>query len=128
MILATYGSLKLGYHNHPYLAVQGVTYLGTSKTAPKFTMISFGSFPAVLRGGNTAIECEVYEVNNKAALSAIYRLEGYSGIQTKYGGQNWYDVEEIETPWGKAQMFVMDREPTRSDAVVESGVWSHRYL
>lgn len=122
-LLAVYGTLKQGFHNHRLLNRPGVKFLGAYKTEPRFTMVSCGGFPAVHCQGSTPIHTEIYSVESPEAVEMIYRLEGYSGTPTNKGGKNWYDVEEVETPFGSASMFVFRGVPARP--VVKSGNWGH---
>ena len=69
-----YGSLKMGLSNHRLL--RGSRFIDFAKTDPEYTMISFGHFPAVMRGGTTAIHGEVYEVDDET-LARLDQLEGH---------------------------------------------------
>jgi gamma-glutamylcyclotransferase (GGCT)/AIG2-like uncharacterized protein YtfP len=119
VLFCVYGTLKAKYGNNRLLKADGVSFKGTFVTEPKFTMVSCGGFPAVHCEGNTSIECELYEVTNPEVIHRVYSLEGYSGKQG--APNNWYDVEEIDTPHGKASMFVFRDAIKRP--IVESGKW-----
>lgn len=107
-----YGSLKAGRGNH-YL-LEGSKYLGPAKTSPIFTMVSYGSFPAVLADGDTAITGEIYEVDDNT-LRALDRLEGHP---------DWYRRCEVVTDVAKAWMYIMNPEKVHARApIVETGVW-----
>jgi gamma-glutamylcyclotransferase (GGCT)/AIG2-like uncharacterized protein YtfP len=103
-----YGSLMQGYGNHR--RIKDANLLGKFTTSKAYTMYSLGSFPAVVCGGDTAIHGEVYETEDQSIIHGLYALEGYSGIPTEDGGHNMYDIETIDTQWGKATMFVMRRK------------------
>lgn len=118
-VLAVYGTLKRHYHNNRLLQHKGVTFLGEFKTEPRFTMVSCGGFPAVHCTGNTSIQCELYKVKDADVLRNVFRLEGFTGIKDDPG--NWYNVEEIKTPHGKALMFVFPGEPERT--IIQTGNW-----
>ena len=117
-----YGTLKEGYGNHHYLNDDTVKPLGQFQTEPKFTMLSCGGFPAVMCEGDTTIQGELYETENPDVIRRVYGLEGFTGKKGAAG--NWYDVEEIETPHGKASMFVF-RKPSDSlrQKIVANGKW-----
>lgn len=121
-LVGVYGSLKKGYYNHRVLGDSKL--LGTIKTNPAFTMYSLGPFPALSRNGNTAIHMEIYEVDEQT-LHRLYRLEGYSG--TRGSKHNMYDTMDIDTPYGKAEIFYMTNENhLRKHEVVKDGNWKIR--
>ncbi len=70
--VAVYGSLKSDRHNHRYLRT--AKFVGRLRTAPRYTMIDLGAYPAIIPGGNTAIEVEIYAVDAHT-LNALDRLE-----------------------------------------------------
>ncbi len=102
-----------GYWNHDRLAK--AEFLGESKTNPIFTMIDYGSFPACLTEGETAITGEVYDVTD-AELAATDRLEGYPSFYTRV---------RCITDFGEAWIYVMkpstlgNSKPT----VIPEGIW-----
>lgn len=73
-LIFTYGTLKKGHGNHRLL--ESATYLGTAQSLPEFTMLHLGGFPGIVRGGETVIKGELYEVDD-ATLSRLDRLEGH---------------------------------------------------
>lgn len=70
--VAVYGSLKSGRHNHGYLRT--AKFVGCFRTAPEYTMIDLGAYPAILPGGSTAIEVEIYAVDEET-IKAVDTLE-----------------------------------------------------
>ena len=121
VLFAVYGTLKKGHGNHGRIKGEGVEFMGNFKTEPKFTMESRGGFPAVYCTGDTSINCELYKVSNPLVIRQVYALEGYSGVQGSQ--ENWYDVETIETPFGKASMFVFRNGNPNKNSIVTSGNW-----
>ncbi len=105
-----YGTLKRGGHNHHLL--EGDTFLGEHRTPPRYTMYSLGGFPAVVRHGNTAIQGEVYRISQQT-FANLDRLEDYP---------SFYDRELIDTPYGKAWMYIMD-DTLGEHPIVTSGNW-----
>ena len=69
-----YGTLLSGEPNHRLLA--DAELVGAARTEPDFDLVSLGAFPAMIRGGGTAIADEVYEVD-RPTLDALDRLEGH---------------------------------------------------
>lgn len=116
--LACYGSLKLGFHNEQVL--RGAEYLGTCLTEPKYTMFSMGGYPAVSPVGDTPIHLEIYQTDDDKVINRVYNLEGYTGKRNH--PDNWYDTVEVDTPYGKAEMFIF-KTPPINKKVVESGKW-----
>lgn len=117
---AVYGTLKKGFHNHFLLNQPGVDFLGEHKTDPRFTMYSLGGFPGVTEEGNTSLQIEIYNVKNKDVIRNVNSLEGYYGPNNP---KNWYDVTVIDTPYGKANMFIMNSLFESDRPKVKSGNW-----
>jgi gamma-glutamylcyclotransferase (GGCT)/AIG2-like uncharacterized protein YtfP len=123
VLFCVYGTLKRGYGNYNGLLNRDdVEFLGTFETEPRFTMVSWGGFPAVHCEGDTSIKCEIFATSNRSVINSVNRLEGYTGTPDKEGGKhNWYDVEPIETPYGTALMFVHRGPVTKR--IVKDGNW-----
>lgn len=118
-IFAVYGTLKAAYGNHRLLRT--AESLGTFKTEPVYTLFD-GGFPIVEREGSTSIHCELYKTEDPAVIQNVFGLEGCSS-QTKGNPNNWYDIDEIDTPHGKAIIFVMDKGISQRSRIVKSGNW-----
>lgn len=116
-LIAVYGTLKRRHGNHRVMG--NSKFLGEATTEPKFTMYSAGGFPIVSPKGNTKIALEIFEVTSEETLRRIYGLEGYSGVRDSQ--ENWYNTTDVETEWGKAEMFIQEKELNRP--IVESGIW-----
>lgn len=115
---AVYGTLKKGHGNNRCLG--DATYLGTHKTEPNYTLYD-GGFPVVERDGDTGIHVEVFETDNPRIISDVNALEGCTGI--KGHEDNWYDFDIIDTPFGKANMFVMNKGTSGRTHKINSGTW-----
>jgi gamma-glutamylcyclotransferase (GGCT)/AIG2-like uncharacterized protein YtfP len=118
VIFATYGTLKRGFGNNRLL--RDAEFIGEHTTEPAYTMYSAGGFPIVTTNGNTPIKCELFATTNPEIVKRVNALEGFSGI--KNHPDNWYDRLTIQTPYGEAEMYVMD-SVGRDMPVVESGEW-----
>lgn len=67
-----YGSLLAGEGNHRMMA--GATLLGSAALPPRYTLLDLGPYPALIEGGETAVQGELYEVGD-ALLEALDRFE-----------------------------------------------------
>ena len=108
-LVFVYGSLKNGFHNHSLLASS--EFISIHLTDTNFTLVDLGMFPAVLNQGTTAIQGEIYRIN-EMTLSELDKLEGYP---------RYYDRALISTKFGKAWMYILQKN--NNYPVVESGIW-----
>lgn len=115
-----YGTLKKGYGNHEG-RLSDAKALGEFTTESKYTLFD-GGFPVVEREGNTAVQGELYLSNNPRKIQSVFDLEGCSS-QKQHDPSNWYDYDLIETPYGKAVFFVMDKDKSGRTKVLNSGKW-----
>ena len=74
-----------------------------------------GSYPGVISGGITAVEGELYAVDDKE-LSSLDRLEGHP---------NYYKREEIETSEGVAWIYLLPQDKYKQVPIIENGVWTN---
>lgn len=81
-LVFVYGSLKLGYGNHPILGASPLRDV-TRTVSRNFTMVSLGGFPGVELGGSYNIEGEVYEVTDEV-LARLDRLESNGSFYQRY--------------------------------------------
>lgn len=116
--VAVYGTLRKGEYNWARLLDGKSEYLGTYETTPNYTMYDNGGFPIVIDKGHNKIVYEVYEVDENV-LQSLNRLEGCTGIPGH--PENWYDIIPIETPTGKAFMYVMHKE--KDLEIIKNGDW-----
>jgi gamma-glutamylaminecyclotransferase len=72
--LFVYGSLLSGEDNHALL--YGSRRIGDSRTAPRYSLVDLGAYPALIEPGRTSIRGEVYEVD-AATLAALDEFEGH---------------------------------------------------
>lgn len=70
--LFVYGTLMQGERHHDVLG--GAEFLGHARTLPAYDLVLIDYFPALLPDGDTAIEGELYRVD-QAALEALDVLE-----------------------------------------------------
>jgi gamma-glutamylcyclotransferase (GGCT)/AIG2-like uncharacterized protein YtfP len=113
-----YGTLCKGHGNH-YL-LENTKYYGEHNTEPIYTLYT-GSFPIVERGGETSIKGQLFYTENENIIKNVFRLEGCSFEQNS--PDSWYTYDLIDTPFGKAIIFVMDKGKSRRTNIVKSGKW-----
>jgi gamma-glutamylcyclotransferase (GGCT)/AIG2-like uncharacterized protein YtfP len=114
-----YGSLKQGYHNHSYL--KGAEFIRNMTTEPKYTLFD-GGFPIVERGGETAIQGELWFSEDPYSIQNVFDLESCSS-QEQGHPDNWYDFDKISIKEGEAIMFVMDKGKSKRTKVLNNGIW-----
>lgn len=90
-LVAVYGSLKSGFHNHSLLSTSKL--VGKGRTVNRFTMYSLGSFPAITHNPVANIEVEVYSVSDKV----FTRLDMLEGHPSFYKREEVYVVLEGST-------------------------------
>ena len=115
-LVAVYGSLRKGLHNHVLL--EQAEFLGTG-TVAGFKMYSMGGFPFITHDDATqddTIQIEVYSVTPREMLS-LDQLEGYP---------SFYNRELVDTPYGKAWIYYIDGE-VQGHAPVINGDWFEYY-
>lgn len=89
-LVFVYGTLKRGQCRA--FALVGQTWLGPARTAPRYRMLSCGTYPALVPAAagaehGTEIEGELYEVDARC-LAELDRIEGVA--------ENWFRRERIE--------------------------------
>ena len=110
--LFVYGTLLSGEANHPLLA--GAELVGEARTEPAFDLVSLGAFPAMVRGGETAIAGEIYEVDAQT-LEALDRLEGHPSFYRRLPVR-LDDGEEVLT-------YLLNPGQARGRPRITSGDW-----
>jgi gamma-glutamylcyclotransferase (GGCT)/AIG2-like uncharacterized protein YtfP len=105
-----YGTLLRGEANHGLLA--GAALLGPHRTAPGYTLYSLGAYPGLVTGGGTAVNGEVYRVDD-GGLALLDRLEDYPRL---------YGRRLIVTSYGRAWVYLY-RGSIRDRPVLASGDW-----
>lgn len=110
-LVFVYGSLKKGFGNHRLLAESQM--VDNHVTEPKFSMYSLGAFPCVVPRGDTAIHGELYAVDDET----LRRLDALEGVP------NFYQRHTINTMYGDAIMYVINKGREAEDRKIYSGVW-----
>ena len=118
-LVFVYGSLRKGMGNHSVLNPRGSMLVDEYTTPPEYHLADLGYYPAVLKGGGTAIKGELYAVSQEV-WEAVEYLEGYP---------SFYDRVELTTPHGVAIMYYLPHDLCRPEDndLVESGDWVEYY-
>jgi len=72
-VIFCYGTLKKGQCRGKVLSDQ--KFLGNAKTIPAYSLFNCGTYPALVKQGNTSVEGELYEVDEDC-LKRLDRIEG----------------------------------------------------
>ena len=110
--VVVYGSLKSGFGNHPH-HLGDARRLKDCETLPQYSLFSLGRYPGVIKGGKTAIQLEMYEVNAEELLG-LDRLEGHP---------RYYKREVIPTSGGDAWIYLLPEEKYKDYTIIEDGDW-----
>ena len=120
-LVAVYGSLKKGLHNHAYVAESN--FIGSYVTEPEYTLIDLGAYPGLYENGNTSINMEVYEVDGHT-LADLDHLEGYIESNEEI---SMYIRKTISTPFGEAFGYIYN-DPIKKKEPITSGDWNEHIL
>ncbi len=74
LLVFVYGTMLPGEAWHA--ALSGAVRVGPARTLPAFELLDLGPFPALVSGGATPVEGEVYAVDD-SLLGALDALEGH---------------------------------------------------
>jgi gamma-glutamylaminecyclotransferase len=111
-LVFVYGSLLRGESNHRVLG--GARLVARAITAPRYTLIDLGAFPAILDHGTTSIRGEVYRCDAET-LVRLDRLEGHP---------RFYERRDVVLARGPARAQGYFLASGRSNAApIPSGDW-----
>jgi gamma-glutamylcyclotransferase (GGCT)/AIG2-like uncharacterized protein YtfP len=114
MRLFVYGTLRRGEPGHGLL--RAAPLLAEAITAPVFTLLDMGEYPAIVEGGTTAVAGELYDVNEALLLE----LDRYEDVPELY-----LRVEHV-IAGEPALVYVLRPEHTRGLPAIASGDWRRR--
>lgn len=111
-VLFVYGTLLQGETNHALL--RSARYLGSGRTTAHYSLLSLGSFPALIASGSTAVEGELYEVTEEQLL-ALDRLEEHP---------HFYKRTLMQLEDGQQVLaYVLNNEHVHGQPLIASGSW-----
>ncbi len=115
-LVAVYGTLLSGCSNHKNF-LRDANFEGEFWTEPSYKLFSNSNetYPYLMKGGNTSVKMEVYGFHGKYIEDALDSLEGVS--------HGLYDKGSINTPQGKAILYVRNEKMWESDPLIVSGDW-----
>ena len=114
MLLFVYGTLRSGAENHAEL--NGARYAGSARTDAAYELVDFGAYPALVEGGSTAIEGELYEVDD----AILQRLDVFEDVPVLYERKLVSMALDAMHP---VEAYVMRRERARRVPRIASGDW-----
>ena len=110
-LVAVYGSLRAGLHNHVVLGDNPYVSMGITKG---WKMHSLGAYPALTRSDKAdEVVVELYQVGN---MDKLDHLEGYPKYYTR-------KQVKVETPTGAVLAWVYYMKGELTDPVVVGGDW-----
>lgn len=115
-LVFVYGSLLHGMQNHRLLKTIAAEFYGETSLPAQYHMLDAakGSWPGIIKGGNTEIEGELYYVDD-AGLARLDILEDTPNLFTR---------SRVRTQSGDlAWVYTLNRQHARGCPVVESGSW-----
>ena len=119
-LICCYGTLRKGFGNHRLL--KNARYLGTFNSEPIYNLHDLGGFPGLKHDGNTSVVMEVYKVTPEEAYN-VDCLEGYDPNEKP----TFYDKEIIETPFGKAGVYIYVNNLDDCPLVESGDYYLHRF-
>lgn len=110
-----YGSLKRGFRHHDQMA--GARFLREARTAPRYTLVLAGDYPALVDDGVTAVAGEVFAVDDRH-LAALDAFEEVPDLYVRAP----LDLEGGERVFA----YFLPAERARDLAVIADGTWRER--
>lgn len=115
VILFVYGSLLRGEESH--FLLDAARFVASARTAPRYTLVSLGPYPALLEGGETAVLGELYEVTG-GLVGELDEFEGHP---------DFYERKVIEIEGGaRVDAYVLPAARAMDRPRVASGDWRAR--
>lgn len=131
VIVAVYGFLRSTMENN-YILGESPEYLGNFTTLPEFTLWDNNSVPYLDDEGSSSVLIEVYKIEKSDFYSLEWHLDLEGDVDSLANTVKlYYSDQLIDTPYGEAVIFTMDRlfinTNTEDFKVVESGDWVDYY-
>lgn len=114
--LFVYGSLLRGERDHELLA--GATFVGPVRTAPEYTLVDLGPYPALVENGRVSVVGEVYLVDKKQRFTLDVKKECPVLFQR---------IEVRLDDGSRAEAYAMRDEQVRGKRRLGDGDWRRRF-
>lgn len=115
MLVFVYGTLMEGQLNHRHL--EGARPEAEARTAANFTLYDTGPWPAMVRGGTTAVTGELYEICERQ-IDTLDAFEGHPALFCRES------IELVDGRQAEAWIYVGKLSPAW--IVMGSGDWRKR--
>lgn len=115
VLVFVYGTLRDGEPNHSLLA--SARYIGVVRTAPRYTLVDMGSYPALVAGGLSQVVGELYELDT-GTLEEVDEYEDHPAF---------YRRSPVELEDGReVSSYLLPEAMAVGSRVIESGDWGQR--
>jgi gamma-glutamylcyclotransferase (GGCT)/AIG2-like uncharacterized protein YtfP len=111
--LFVYGTLRRGESNH-FMLASGAVFVRADRTLPVWTLHDLGEYPALVAGGCSAVEGEVFEVPEELLIE----LDAFEGVPELFV-RAWIVLGSAE----RVVAYTMPAERAGSAPEVRAGRW-----
>lgn len=128
ILIGVYGFLRKEMNNHEQLDEDSP--FAVYETLPEFTLYDIEGFACLDKNGSSSVLIELYNVDRSIFQSLEWHNNLEGNILDYTNNYELYKLERIETPFGKAYVFLLDSsivDPKKKGIVVESGNWLDYY-
>ena len=128
ILVGVYGFLRKGMQNHEQLDEDSP--VAVYETAPEFTLYDIEGFACLDKKGSSSVLIELYNIDRAIFQSLEWHNNLEGNILDYTNNYELYKLERLDTPFGKAYMFILDDkivDPLKNGTVVESGNWLDYY-
>ena len=114
-LVFVYGTSIRGESDHGVLSQ--ARFVKYAKTEAAYDLLDLEAFPALAMGGDTAVQGEVYAVDDRT-LAALDRRQGHP---------HYYERATVRLVGGEeVQAYVVQRKPNMTKRRITSGDWRQR--
>lgn len=128
ILIGVYGFLRKGMNNHEQLDEDSP--IAVYETLPEFTLYDIEGFACLDKKGSSSVLIELYNVDRTIFQSLEWHNNLEGNILDYTNNYELYKLERIDTPFGKAYMFMLDNSiinASKKGTVVENGNWVDYY-
>jgi len=114
--LFVYGTLLAGEREHSLL--DGAEFLGRIRTAPAYTLVDLGPFPALVGSGNVSVDGELYLIDRQRRFTIDVKKQWPSLFQR---------IFVTLADGSQAEAYAMSDEQVRGKRRLKLGSWRERF-